>query len=264
MSSLLLLIPIFAVVSSILIYKHNGKREFLKFDLVQFIYAFVISPVLFVWMKTFIFYLLKSDLELSLSFNQIYLIETGFSVLFLYIFAFVVIHSVTASFNRKKLVDPLWDVFHHSEYFHLWLTHLVMYVGGMILSTILAIINLISPLMFFANRFGFYVILFIGMMLGVLAFFGVWLSDPKQEANFMRIMKLAFALFFLIHILIYFIFDPNFSTQYSAYWLSLMLFSSATGCSLFFHKSQKALKWYEKLKFAGWGKNNVRLFNKKK
>lgn len=264
MSILLLLIPILAVFSSVVIYKHNGKKEFLKFDLVQFIYAFVVAPILFVWMKTFIFFLLKSDTDLNLSFNQIYLVETGFSVFFLYIFAFVVIHSLTASFNRKRLQDPLWDVFHHSEYFHLWLTHLVMYLGGMLLFTVLAITNLIFPLMFFTNRFGFYLILSAGAVTGILAFFSVWLSDPKQEANFMRIMKLAFSFFFLTHVVIYFIFDPNFSAQYSLYWLSLMIFSSLVVCSLVFHKSKKALKWYEKLKFVDWGTNNVKLFGKKK
>lgn len=262
MINLLFLIPILTAISGVLIYKHNGKKEFLKFDLVQFIYAFIFSPILFVWMKTFIYYLLKSDPDLNLSFNEIYVIETGFSVFFLYIFAFVVIHSVTASFNRKRLEDPLYDMFRHSEYFHLWLTHLVIYVGGMLLITIVSLTNLIVPLQFYSNRFGFYLLLLLGIITGVFTFFGVWLSDPKQKANFMRIMKLSFGFFWLIHIVVYFFFDPNFYTQYAVYWVSTMIFSSAVVCALFVHRSEKAIMWYERLKYFKWG-DNIKLFGKK-
>lgn len=262
MKILLFLVPFFAVISSLILYKHNGKRDFLKFDVVQFIYAFVVAPILFVWLKTFIFLILQFDSDIVLSFNQIYVIETSFSVFFLYIYAFTVIHALTASFQRKVLRDPLWDIFEHSEYFHLWLSHLVMIIGSGILLLGASVVNLLIPFDVVMNKFTFYLVLFFGVILGIIAFFGAWLSDPKQEAHFMRIVKLSFAFFFLVEMIVYFVFDPTFSAHYIFYWATVVLFSSTVFCSLFFHKSERVRRWYDRFKFLGWG-NNIQLFGKK-
>lgn len=238
MKILLVLVPFFALISSLILYRHTGKRDILRFDLVQFVYAFVVAPILFVWLKTFIFLLLQSDSNFNLSFNEIYVIETGFTVFFLYLYAFTVIHALTASFQRKKLKDPLWDIFEHSEYFHLWLTHLVMIVGSCLLLTGASIVNLVVPFNIALSKMSFYGMLAAGAILGVVVFFGAWLSDPKQEAQFMRIVKLNFAFFFLVEMVVYFIFDPTFSAQYGLYWMTVMVLSGTVFVH-YFSTSQK-------------------------
>ncbi|MBD3279599.1 MAG: hypothetical protein GF390_02710 [Candidatus Pacebacteria bacterium] len=251
MQLLLLVIPSLAVVSAVLIYRHNGKKEVLKFDLVQFVYAFVLSPALFVWLKSFLFYLVKTDPELNFSSTQMYALDTSFSVLFMFVYAFIVIHSLTKSFNLKRKEDPLYDVFRHSEYFHLWLTHLVMYLGIMLIATVVSFTNLFLPLELETNRLGFYLLLLVGVFGGLGAFSGVWLSDP-EEANFLRIMKLASGLVFLLHVIVYFLIEPGFSIKYGFYWLTLMTFATAVFCFFFFHRSEKAKGLLEKFKHHKW------------
>lgn len=264
MMLLLYLIPVFSIISAIVVYRLNGRREFLKLDLVQFFYAFILSPVLFVWLKTFLFFLLRVEANISLSTGQLFLIDTIFSIFFLYVFAFIVIHSLTKSFNLKRTVDPLHDLFEHSEFFHLWLTHLIMYLGGMILLTILATINIWFPLEILLGENSFYLLFISGFISGFLMFMIVWLSDPKQEkANFMRVMKLSFGFFFLIHVVLYFVFNPPFSPALGLYWWSLNAFTALVICSLFAYKSERALGFFERFsdyfKHSTWG-NNIQLF----
>lgn len=268
MISLLYLIPVFAIISAVLVYRLNGKRELLKLDLVQFFYAFILSPVLFIWLKTFLYFLLKVEANVTLSNGQLFLLDTIYSTFFLYVFAFIVIHSLTKSFNLRQTTDPLYNLFEHSEFFHLWLTHLIMYLGGMILLTILAIVNIWFPLEVTLSE-GMFRLLFVsGFLSGFLMFMIVWLSDPKQErANFMRVMKLSFGFFFLIHIVLYFVFSPPFSPALGLYWWSLNAFTALVICSLFAYRSERALNFFEKmsdyLKHHKWG-DNIQLFNEKK
>ncbi|MDQ5951035.1 MAG: hypothetical protein QG639_312 [Patescibacteria group bacterium] len=267
MISLLYLIPVFAIISAVVVYRLNGKREFLKLDLVQFFYAFILSPVLFIWLKTFLFFLLRVEANFSLSIGQLFIIDTVYSLFFLYVFAFVVIHSLTKSFNLKQTHDPLYDLFEHSEFFHLWLTHLIMYLGGMVLLTILGTLNIWFPLEVRVPESMFYILFASGFLSGFLMFMIVWLSDPKQErANFMRVMKLSFGFFFLIHIVLYFVFSPPFSPALGLYWWSLNAFTALVICSLFAYRSERALSFFEKmsdyLKHHKWG-DNIQLFNEK-
>lgn len=264
MTLVLYLIPVLAIISAIFVYRLNGRREFLKLDLVQFFYAFILSPVLFVWFKTFLYSLLKVEVNISLSAGQLFLMDTIFSTFFMYVFAFVVIHSLTKSFNLKRTVDPLHDIFEHSEFFHLWLTHLIMYVGGMIILSILATVNIWFPLVVDINQTGFYFLYMTGFISGFLMFMIVWLSDPKQEkANFMRVMKLSFGFFFLVHVVLYFVFNPPFSPDLGLYWWSLNAFTALVICSLFSYKSERALSFFERFsgffKHSKWG-NNIQLF----
>lgn len=267
MTALLYLIPFFSVISALVVYRLNGKREFLKLDLVQFFYAFILSPVLFVWLKTFLYFLLRVEANVVLSQGQLFLFDTIYSTFFLYVFAFVVIHSLTKSFNLKQTHDPLYDIFEHSEFFHLWLTHLIMYLGGMVLLTLVAISNIWFPLDLQLAEPLFYILFASGFVSGFLIFMIVWLSDPKQErANFMRLMKLSFGFFFLIHVVLYFVFNPPFSPALGLYWWSLNAFTALVVCSLFAYKSEKALTFFEKvsdiLKHSKWGEN-IQLFKKK-
>jgi hypothetical protein len=260
----LYLIPLFVVISGILVYPHNGKREFLKLDLVQFFYAFIVAPLMFVWLKSFMYILLKTELGDALSSGQLFIIDTAFSLLSLYIFAFVVIHSLTATFNRRIVRDPLYDMFAHSEFFHLWLSHIVMFGGLMAVLTIIGIANVFLPLNMSLTKPLFYLLCGSGIVAGLLSFMMVWLSDPRQEgARFMRLMKLMFGIFFILFCVVYFIFAPSFTAERGMYWWSFSAITSLAACSFFTYKSTRAYTWVERLsnrfKHLKWG-SNIQLF----
>ena len=249
----LLIVPLFAYLAILILYRHNGKREVLKFDLVQFAYAFVILPIFFVWLKSFIYFIFKHELGVGLSTGQLFAIDTAFSLLFLYIFAFVVIHSLTKTFNLKHYRDPLYDLFAHSEYYHVWLSHVVMFAGGMLGGTLLSIVNLFVPLSLAVGKVVFMGVLGLGFGAGLLVFAGVWLADPDQ-AQFMRLMKLTFGFFFMVHVVLYFLFDPKFSIDQVVYWFIFMILTACVICSFFFERSKKAVSWTSKLKHQMWEK----------
>lgn len=248
MLMILLSIPVWAIAISIGLYRLNGKREILRLDMVQFFYAFIMSPVLFVWVKSLIYLLVRTELNIRLSQGEIFFIDTAFSTAFLYLFAFIVMHSLTKSINLKVGHDPLHDIFNHSEYFHLWLTHLAMYLGGLSLLTAVGIFNAFVPLQLEVNRWVFYVMVLSGIPSGIFIFVSVWLSDPKQDrANFMRLMKLAFGMFFLIHAVVYFIVDVSFNSLSSIYWWSSIVSATTVVCSFFAYKSTKAKSLFENM-----------------
>ncbi len=256
---LLFLAPLLATTSAVLMYRFNGRRQMLKFDLIQFIYAFIIGPLLFICLKTFLFVLIKDELGLGLSINQIFILDTVFSVLCLYIYGFVVIHSLTTSFKFVLLKDPLADLFEYSEYFHLWLSHIVIWVGSALLLSMIAIANIFFPFAFELNKTLFYFSQTIATAAGVLVFISIWLSDPHQ-ANFMKIMKLVFGFFFIVHTVAYFILDPSWNMPYVLYWSSFTIFIVLVTCSLFAHRSHRATKFFNTFKYKkGWGKN-IQLF----
>jgi hypothetical protein len=261
---LLFLIPILVIISGLLVYPHNGKREFLKMDLVQFFYAFVVAPLLFVWLKSFMYVFLKNELGDSLSQTQVFIIDTAFSLMSLYVFAFVVIHSLTATFNRRLVRDPLYDIFAHSEFFHLWLSHIVMFIGLLSCLTILAFVNVFLPLDFTINKIWFYTLCGSGILAGTFAFLMVWLSDPKQEgARFMRIMKLVFGLFFMMYCVVYFIFTPSFDASKGMFWWSFSSVATLAAWSLFTYRSARAYTLFDRIsnrfKHLTWG-SNIQLF----
>jgi hypothetical protein len=260
MLSLFVLIPILVLVSGMFVYRYNGL------DMVQFFYAFVLAPVLFIWAKSFIYYLLRTEIDIRLSQLEIFLIDTGFSLIFLYVFAFIVMHSLTKTFNLKSARDPLYDILHHSEYFHLWLTHIVMYVGGMILISIIAFANVFFPLTVQIATPFFYIICTTGFMSGMLAFIGTLLSDPKQsKASFMRLMKLLYGFFFIGHVVVYFVFSPSFTSSYAPYWWSLFFFAGVVTLSFFRYRFAKARTFFDRI--SDWFKHRswdlrVDLFDK--
>ena len=59
MSWFLVLLPVAMILGSLLAYRFNGRREILRFDLVQFLYAFILTPLTFVWGKVLLFLLVK-------------------------------------------------------------------------------------------------------------------------------------------------------------------------------------------------------------
>lgn len=265
MSTILYVLPIFSIISAVLIYRLNGKREFLRFDFVQFVYAFIILPFLFIWLKSFLFFLLRRELNLFLSVGNIFFVDTVFSTFFMFIYAFAVVHSLTASFKLKKVTDPLYDLFQHSEYFHLWLSHLVVYGGAVVIATFFSVVNIFIPTTLVMPKVSFYLFLFGSLICGVFAFIGLLNSDPKQ-ANFMRIMKLMFSLTFLIHVILYFVFDPDFNASRLFYWMIFMALIAIVFGSVFAERSEKAMSFADRFKYkVGWDyRVDLNLFPKKK
>jgi hypothetical protein len=134
----------------------------------------VVAPIIIIWVKTVIFYNLKNEIGLIIDTEDAFLIDTVVTSVSLYIYSFVVIHSLTKSFQIKKEKDPLFDVFNRSEYFHLWLSHIVTYSGILLIMLSLALLNLFSPITPLTNKIGLYTAIFIGAILGFLFYYAMW------------------------------------------------------------------------------------------
>lgn len=264
-------IPIGTLLTALFLYRFVGKKEFLYFDAIQFLYAFVVGPTMFVWLKSMLFLILRTEFQQGLRLGDIFFIDTVFSLVALYVFAFIVIHSLTKSFNLRRFEDPLYDLFYHSEYFHLWITHLVMFGGAMLLLTILAVVNAFIPLQIIMPRVTFYSLLAVAAAAGTFWFGAVWLADPKQDVpasrfRFMMLMKLVMGVSFLIHMLAFFIVKPSFNASYILYWFSTVAFAVQVMIGSFMYKSVRAQnifqRFFEQLKHKGWD-FRIQLFKKR-
>lgn len=268
MKYFLLLIPFFTTFIGLFLYKYQDKKlEIFKLDLVQFVYLFILAPTLYVWLKSFLFYILRNELEFRLSATDLFVVDTTFSVLAFVVMAAIAMHSLTKTFRLKRDFDPHFDLFHLSEYFHLWWTHIVMWVGAMVLATFVSVSNVIIPLQLIElPKSQFYTLLTIGLLSGPITFFAIWMSDARQ-GNFMRIMKLFLAFFVLIHVLIYFVLDPVFNMTNAGYWFVFSNLLTATLCASVFERYEKKSKIQQFREFfvhQNWG-NNINIFaNKKK
>ncbi len=261
MSGLLLLIPFLATLSAVILYRQNGKKEILKLDLVQFLYAFILTPIIFVWLKTFVFFLIRKDIRAHISVANFFLIDTIFSIVFLYLFAFVVVHSLTKSFEMKRRNDPLHDFVQHSEYFHTWFAHIGFYGLAMILITILSALNLFLPLPLAPSFFAMPLIVAAGIISGAIGYYSLHqyyygfhpypqFAMKVGRYSFMTIMKILFALFFLIHIVLYFSLYPQFRVEHSFYWLSFFFFATLVVNAFFLQRSKRAQALFRKLKYS--------------
>lgn len=260
MFSLLAVVPLAAIVSAFLIYRHNGKRDFLKFDSVQFIYAFLIAPLLYIWSKSFLYYLLRQEIDIHLSVDEIFVIDTTYSVLYLFIYAFIVIHSLTKSFELKRYVDPLYDVFSHSEALHLWISHTGLYVGALTLFVVISLVNVLVPAPVMTSRLFFYGVLGFGLLAGVVGFGAIWLSNFTDTNIFLKILKVVIALYFGGHVGAYFVFDPAFNATHLMYWATFMAYLAMVLCSYVFERSERAAGWFERFHHkVGWKKGNYLL-----
>ncbi len=246
MTVVLLTIPLLALVIGIYLSPHNGKKEILRFDFVQFAYAFILMPLLFFWGKSFLFFVVKENLRLGLSIPQWFFIDSLYSLLYLYLYSFVVIHSLTKSFEIKKSKDPLYDLFEHSEYFHMWLSHAVTYSGGIILLLFLASINIFYPLPISGSIFQFLVLLTLSVPVG-FAIYMVMVMYQGTKGRFMQLMKLMVGAATVVYVCEYFFLTPSFSIEYSVYWFSLFASVITSGCVAFAEYSQKASTTFEKI-----------------
>lgn len=238
-------------------YRLTGRREFLQLDLIQFLYTFILAPLFFLWAKTFIFFLLRSEATISLSTGQMFTIDTAFSLFLFYMYAFIVMHSLTKTFRLNSEKDPLYDLFHHSEYIHLWLTHIVTSIGAMLLLVILAIINIYFPLALFMSKTIFYLVCAGGVLIGSIGYVGLWLTDPRQDGRrYMRLMKLAIGICFALLTVAYFVVNPRFDAGFSLFWFVFFTFSTMLIWSFFTYRS---LRIYDLLaRFANANKDTER------
>lgn len=253
MAIILFVVPILSVLALLLLYQHNGKKQFMKLDLVQFAYAFVVLPVFFVWLKSFLYFILRGEINLRFEAGDLFLVDTVFSTIFLYIYAFVVIHSLTKSFNLRYYRDPLYDVFEHSEYYHVWLSHVIIYLGAGVLATLLSAVNIWVPVVTDIGQSVFLVTLVVASLVGILMFVGLWLSDPEQ-AQFLRLMKLVIGVFFMVHAGMYFLYVPAFNYTQIVFWVMFTVMASLVVCSVSFHRSERAQRWTDRLKHHLWDK----------
>ncbi len=261
MNALLYLIPLFAILSGFLIYRHNGQREFLQLDLIQFCYTFILAPLFFLWAKTFVFFLMRSEIGIQLSVGQLFAVDTAFSLFLFYMYAFIVMHSLTKTFRLKSEKDPLYDLFSHSEYIHLWLTHIVTSIGTILLLLILAIVNSFFPLAVTVSKWVFYLTCSGGVFIGSIGFVALLLTDPRQNGRrYMRLMKLAIGVAFALLAITYFVVDPAFNAGYSLYWFIFFTISTMLIWSFFTYRSLRVNQLFTRFRNAHkdtelWGVN---------
>ena len=254
----LLLVPITVIFLGIFIYKFQGKKDLLHLDLVQFVYTFILAPALFIWFKTFFFFLLKTNG--SLSPQWLFILDTAFTMVLFYLYAFIVMHSLTKTF-RLKSVDPLYDFFYHNEYIHLWLSHLVMVGGSVVLLVILGFLNLFFPLNIHLSRQLLVFLLGLSFFSGFVGYVAIMMADPKQKArvSFTRLAKLMVGGGFLTLVSGFFIFSPRLDAQYLIYWFVLTFFAGMTTLGLFSYRSLKMKteldNLVDRLVHFDWGKN---------
>ncbi len=266
MKILLLSIPFITTLLGFIIYRYQDKRQWqiFRLDLVQFTYLFLFAPTIYVWSKSFLFYLLRNELNLSLTPTGLFVIDTVYSVLAFVVFGATAMHSLTKTFWLRRHHDPKFDIYSLSEYFHLYWTHIVMWNGIMILLTFIAFVNVFVPFAGENMQKTFWAIIVLGLASGVSTFMGIWGSDPGQ-GNFMRLMKLCFMMFFFIHVVMYFVFDPPFKLAHSMYWFSFFHFLGGAVGAFFFEKSEKAKQVRGLWLHVGWGENkDIQLFPFKK
>lgn len=249
---ILFLIPTLAILSGLYLYQHTGKREILKFDLVQFVYAFILTPILYVWLKSFLFVFLVQELNLHFSVTDIFIADTVYSVIFLYFFAFMVIHSLTKSFELKRSRDPFYDIFQHSEFFHLLTSHAAVYVGAVILASILSTANVFIPLATTNNMLGIWIGVASGFIIGLVTYTALLLTDgPFEEKypKFEMFIELTFVVFFIYDVGLYFLFRPEFNLQHIMYWFVFMIMTGFVIGSYVLERSQTVVKLFRKFHY---------------
>jgi hypothetical protein len=258
MNLFLLLIPVLFSISFAVVYRFVGRKEIFRFDLVQFFYAFILVPLMFIWGKILIFVLIRTGLNTSLSDTHYLMVDTIYGLIFLYIFGFEMVHALTKTVSLNVLRDPLYDIFIYLEYFHLWLAHLVCSVGSILLVMIFSLVNLFFPLDAHVRGLWFNLFLVSGLVFGWLAFMLIWLCNPHQgkRYRYMRIMKIMIGVLFISQVVGYAIASPSLSAQFAIYWWVAMASTVMVACAFLSYRSTRVKNWLEQIshqfKHQGW------------
>jgi hypothetical protein len=244
---LLALVPILAIMAGLLLYTQSGKKEILRFDLVQFFNTFILLPVVYVWFKSFLYFLLQTEFSELITQASLLFWDTLYSVLFLFLYAFMVVHSLTKSFQLKRDKDPLYDLFEHSEYYHLWVTHTIIFVVGMFIALLLAALNAWIDLPWSLSTSQFYIILIAGLITAGLVFKAFLISD-FGDWRFVKLMKLFSGIFLVLHIGVYAIFEPSFTGEKAMFWYQLITFFGLTTIGLLHESEPTPLPVHRRIK----------------
>ncbi len=245
MTQLFLVSLLLIIIGALFIYRYTGKKRFLKFDLVQFIYAFIIAPLIFIWFKSFAYYLLQTEARV-INQAQLFIADTAVSLLGLFVYAFVIVHFLTKNFEIKRYRDPLYDIFRLSEVIHLWISHLGLFFGGLGMATMLALLNIFFPLEIELSFAVSALMSCMGIILGLLLYVAVWLSN-FNKSKFIKINKIIFAFHFFLLLSVYFIFDVTFIADFLVYWFFFFVYLGVNSFSIFFEKSDSLVRKFEKL-----------------
>ncbi len=243
---LLLIIPILTLILGLILYRFTGSRQFLQLDLIQFIQAFIYMPIILIWSKSFLYFILSNEIDIRFSPRDYIFFDTALSVILFYIFAFVVLHSLTKTFSLRKQQDPLVDLFEISEYFHLRISHIIMYGGAVVIFTFFSFLNLLVPLSVELSKTAFLGIIFTGIFCGVVSFLTILNYNP-EDIVFMKIIKLFVGGSTVLHSILFLLIDTTWSGTHSLYWFIFMIFLTTSTCLLFTYRSRKAKNIAEKL-----------------
>ncbi len=243
----IVIIPALIFILSLSLYRHQGKRELLKLDLVHFLYAFVFSPLLFLWLKFVMYFSLQGDDKIPVL-KEAFIYDSILSLSMLYVFAFIVIHTLTVSFSLKKKQDPTHDIFNHSEYFHIWVSHSVIYPGILLMAALSSFFNLFNPFTFLNNKMHLLALMGAGGLVGLvsyasISYFTISASvshSIRSAARLSRFMRMVYILLVLSHLIAYFILTPSFSLNTGLYWFFTSTFAVLTFCSFFLNRSTRA------------------------
>lgn len=229
----LFLLPVFMGLSLAYLYRFTGRKQILRFDLVQFVYAFLAYPLGYIWVKSILFFLLRQELGISLTFGQWNVLDTFFSLIFMYFYAFGIIHSLTKTFSLEMERDPLIDLFSRSEYFHELFSHIGMYAMGLVTVSILGSINLFFPVFILMERNIFLLINAFGILVGLIAYIAMFQNtvfEGSTNRTYRRALRLVIALCFSMMAIFYFVSNPNFRETYILYWFTIDIFIAMIGC----------------------------------
>lgn len=262
-SLFLLLVLLFGVAAALFLYRFQGRRNVIQLDIVQFLYIFLFYPVFFVWIKSFIYVQVRGDLGAALTANEFFLIDTAVSLTWLYLYGIFAIKGFTKTLFLARHKDPLADLFEHTEYFHLWISHLAIFFGVAIISLILAGINVFLPFQVPNATITTLFVACIGSIVGIFMFVMLLLSDPKQNGyRLLKVVKLVYGFVFTVLISLYLFIEPPFTTAHSMYWLVVFMYASFVVCSIFSYKSSRANSWLDRFtnlfRDLSWG-NNISL-----
>ncbi len=231
-----ILLPLLICSSALYLYRFSGRRELLNFDVVQFLYAFVLLPTMFVWFKSALFVILRDQVGLSLSMTQLFMIDTVFSTVGLFISFFIVIHSLTKSINLIVTKDPLVDVHELSEYFHLSFSHFAIYLGELVLVIMISLLTIFLP--WYGGTWSIAtIVILLGVAAGVYFYMSV-INFEVASRNFLRIIKILLGLTLLIQMTGYYLKDVTFSPEYMGYWSMLAAVLVATFLNLFVYPTR--------------------------
>jgi hypothetical protein len=214
----LLVIPILVIFVALYLYQHTGKKEFFKLDVIQLFYTFVVAPMVYVWLKTFIFLMLQENLINGIGYKQFFIYDTIFSLVLIFLYALVVMHSLTKTFAIQKNKDELYDIFEHSEFFHLSFSHVGIYIGLVIVFLIFGILNAFFPLPFSNFLLFELVIIIVGCGLGLVNYL-LQYGYKCYSSLFYKLMKMIVGMWVSTMIGSYFLMEIPFSIDYSIYWI---------------------------------------------